>query len=39
MDPSIEIAQAMVNFIAFFMPTFMIFVVLEWVLSLFRKDG
>lgn len=39
MNPSIELAQAMVDFLAFFMPGFIVFVVVEWAISLFRRDG
>jgi len=37
MQSSIELAQAMVNFLAFFMPAFIVFLVIDWVTGLFRR--
>lgn len=39
MDPSIELAQAMIEFLAFFLPTFVIFLAIEWVIGLFRRSS
>jgi len=36
--PEIEIAQAMINFLAFFMPAFIVFLVIDWLVSLFHYD-
>lgn len=33
-----QLAQAMVEFIAYFMPAFIVFLVVEWVVGLFRAD-
>lgn len=39
MTESIALANAMVDFLAFFMPAFIVFLVLEWVTGLFRHDN
>jgi len=39
MDASLQLAQAMITFIAFFMPAFIVFLVVEWLLGLFRHDN
>jgi len=33
-----QLAQAMINFLAYFTPVFIVFLVVEWVLGLFRHD-
>jgi len=33
-----QLAQAMINFLAYFSPAFITFLVIEWVLGLFRHD-
>lgn len=33
-----QLAQAMVEFLAFFMPAFIVFVVIEWAMGFFRAD-
>lgn len=38
MADEIQLAQAMINFISFFLPAFIVFLVLEWLLGLFRND-
>jgi len=39
MEASLQLSQAMIEFIAFFMPAFVVFLVIEWVLKLFRRDA
>jgi len=34
---SIALANAMVEFLAFFLPAFVIFLVIEWLVDLFRR--
>lgn len=38
MEDSIALANAMVEFLAFFTPAFIVFLVLDWALGLFRSD-
>lgn len=33
-----ELAQYMITFLAFFSPAFIVFIVIEWLLGLFRHD-
>lgn len=39
MEPELQLAQALVNFLAFFMPGFIVMLVIEWVVGLFRHDS
>lgn len=39
MNSSEQLAQAMIEFLAFFAPAFIVFLVIDWVTSLFRKDS
>jgi hypothetical protein len=39
MDPSQQLGQAAIEFIAFFLPAFVVFLTVEWVVGLFRRDG
>lgn len=39
MDNPTAVAQAMINVLAYFMPAFIVFLVVEWVTSLFRRDN
>lgn len=39
MDSSTQLAQALINFLAFFTPAFMLFLVIDWVVGLFRHDS
>jgi len=34
-----ELAQAMIDFLAFFSPVFIVFLVVEWALGAFRHDN
>jgi hypothetical protein len=38
MENAVTLANAMVEFIAFFLPAFVIFLVVEWLVGLFRHD-
>lgn len=38
METETAVAQAMINTIAFFLPAFVVFLVIEWLLGLFRRD-
>lgn len=33
-----QLGQAMIDFIAFFLPAFVVFLVVEWLIGLFRRD-
>lgn len=37
MNDAITLANAMINFLAFFLPAFVIFLVVEWLVGLFRR--
>jgi len=37
MTEAIALANAMVEFLAFFLPAFVIFLVVEWLVGLFRR--
>lgn len=39
MNSSESLAQAMINFISYFAPLFIVMVVVEWLLGLFRRDS
>lgn len=39
MEPSLQLGQAAVEFVAFFLPAFVVFLVVEWAVGLFRRDG
>jgi len=38
MSSGIQLAQAMIEFLASFMPAFIVFLVIDWLLGLFRRD-
>lgn len=38
MNSSEQLAQAMIQFLTFFTPAFIVFLVIDWVLGLFRAD-
>lgn len=38
-ESSIQLANAMIQFIAYFTPAFIAFLVIEWVVGLFRRDS
>jgi len=38
MEAAQDLAQAMIEMLAFFMPAFIVFLVVEWLLGLFRRD-
>lgn len=38
MESSLLLAQALVQFLAFFMPGFVVMLVVEWLIGLFRHD-
>jgi len=38
MNSSEQLAQAMIQFIAFFTPAFIVFLVVDWVVGLFHND-
>lgn len=38
MNSAEQLAQAMITFLAFFTPAFIVFLVVEWLLGLFRAD-
>lgn len=38
MDSAIQLANAMVEFLAFFTPAFITFLVVEWAVSFLRHD-
>jgi len=33
-----QLAQSMITFLAYFMPAFIVFLTVEWLLGLFRHD-
>lgn len=37
MSPALELAQAMIDFLSFFVLPFIVFLVIEWLLDLFRR--
>lgn len=39
MNSAEQLGQAMIDFLAFFTPAFVAFVVIEWAVGLFRRDG
>lgn len=39
MQPEIQLAQALVDILTFFMPGFVVMLVIEWAVGLFRRDG
>ena len=39
MTPPIELAQALIDFLAFFAPGFVIMLAVEWAVGLFRHDN
>lgn len=39
MDSSTQLAQALIQFLAYFTPGFVVFLVVEWVIGLFRHDS
>jgi len=39
MPPEIQLANAMISFLAFFTAPFIVFLVIEWLLGLFRRDN
>lgn len=39
MQPEYQLAQALVDFLAFFMPGFIVMLVIEWAVGLFRHDN
>lgn len=38
MTSSEELAQALIQFLAYFLPGFVVMLVIEWVVGLFKKD-
>lgn len=38
MTSSEQLAQALIQFLAFYTPAFIVFLVIDWATSLFRKD-
>lgn len=38
MTPAEQLAQAMVTFLSFFSPVFIVILVVDWVVGLFRAD-
>jgi len=38
MDAELQIAQVIVDVVAFFMPAFMVMIALEWAIGFIRRD-
>lgn len=38
MEPSLEVAQAVIDIVAFFLPAFMAMIAIEWSLGFIRRD-
>lgn len=38
MNSSEQLAQALIQFLAYFTPAFIVFLVVEWAVGLFRRD-
>lgn len=39
MNTSEQVAQALIQFLAFFTPGFIVFLIVDWVTGLFRHDS